>query len=102
MKSTIRKDLAKDQIREGQVKNITDFGAFVNLGGIDGLLHITDMSWGRISHPSELVKVGDKIDVKILSFDKETMRVSLGLKQKDANPWVDVDTKFPVASKIKG
>ena len=95
-------ELEAGSIRKGVVKNITDFGAFVNLGGIDGLLHITDMSWGRINHPSELLKVGDKIDVKILSFDKETMKVSLGLKQKDASPWVDVEQKFPVGSKVKG
>src|SRR3989338_3692715 len=83
-KAKILDELEIGSIRKGVVKNITDFGAFVNLGGIDGLLHITDMSWGRINHPSELVKVGDRIDVKILSFDKESMNVSLGLKQKDA------------------
>ncbi len=101
-KAKVLGELETGSIRKGVVKNITDFGAFVNLGGIDGLLHITDMSWGRISHPSELLKVGDKIDVKILSFDKETMRVSLGLKQKDSSPWVDVEQKFPVGSKVKG
>ncbi len=101
-KSKVLEELEVGSIRRGVVKNITDFGAFINLGGIDGLLHITDMSWGRIGHPSELVKVGDKVEVKILSFDKETMRVSLGLKQKDANPWVDIDQKFPVGSKVKG
>ena len=84
------------------MKNITDFGAFINLGGIDGLLHITDMSWGRINHPSEMLKVGDKLEVKILSFDKETMKVSLGLKQKEANPWVEADQKYPIGSKVKG
>jgi len=76
MKSTILKDLAKDQIREGVVKNITDFGAFVDLGGIDGLLHITDMSWGRVGHPSELVKIGDRLKVKVLNFDPEKERIS--------------------------
>ena len=101
-KAKILGELEIGSIRKGVVKNITDFGAFVNLGGIDGLLHITDMSWGRINHPTELVKVGDKIDVKILSFDKESMKVSLGLKQKDANPWVEVDQKFPVGSRVKG
>src|SRR3989338_4326653 len=101
-KAKMIEELEAGSIRKGTVKNITDFGAFVNLGGIDGLLHITDMSWGRISHPSELVKVGDRIDVKILSFDKENMKVSLGLKQKDANPWVDSDQKYPVGSKVKG
>src|SRR5215471_17476112 len=78
MKATILKDLAKDQIREGVVKNITDFGAFVDLGGIDGLLHITDMSWGRVAHPSEMVKIGDKLRVKVLNFDPEKERISLG------------------------
>ncbi len=101
-KAKILDELEVGSIRKGVVKNITDFGAFINLGGIDGLLHITDMSWGRINHPSEILKVGDKIDIKILSFDKESMKVSLGLKQKDANPWANVDEKFPVGSKIKG
>jgi small subunit ribosomal protein S1 len=101
-KAKILEELEVGAIRKGVVKNITDFGAFINLGGIDGLLHITDMSWGRINHPSELVKVGDKIEVKILSFDKESMKVSLGLKQKDANPWTNVDQQFPVGSRVKG
>jgi small subunit ribosomal protein S1 len=101
-KAKILEELEIGAIRKGVVKNITDFGAFVNLGGIDGLLHITDMSWGRIGHPSEMVKVGDKIDVMILSFDKESMKVSLGLKQKDGNPWKEVDQKFPIGSKTKG
>ena len=95
-------ELKKGEIRRGVVKNITDFGAFINLGGIDGLLHITDMSWGRISHPSEVLAVGDEIDVVILDFDKENMKVSLGLKQKTANPWEEVGNKYPIGSKIKG
>ena len=102
MKATILKDLAKDQIREGVVKNITDFGAFVDLGGIDGLLHITDMSWGRVQHPSELVKIGDKVRVKVLNFDPEKERISLGLKQLEAYPWEGVDTKYKVGDRIKG
>ncbi len=101
-KAKMIEELEVGSTRRGTVKNITDFGAFVNLGGIDGLLHITDMSWGRIGHPSELLKIGDKIEVKILSFDKENMKVSLGLKQKDANPWVGADQKYPVGSKVKG
>lgn len=101
-KAKVLEELEVGVLRRGVVKNITDFGAFVNLGGIDGLLHITDMSWGRINHPSELLKVGDKIEVKILSFDKESMKVSLGLKQKDANPWQEVEQKFPIGTKIKG
>jgi small subunit ribosomal protein S1 len=102
MKATVLKDLAKDQIREGQVKNITDFGAFVDLGGIDGLLHITDMSWGRVAHPSELVKIGDRVRVKVLNFDPEKERISLGLKQLDAYPWEGVEDKYKVGDRIKG
>jgi small subunit ribosomal protein S1 len=102
MKSTILKDLAKDQIREGQVKNITDFGAFVDLGGIDGLLHITDMSWGRVAHPSELVKIGDRVRVKVLNFDPEKERISLGLKQLEAYPWEGVEEKYKVGDRIQG
>jgi len=102
MKATILKDLAKDQIREGVVKNITDFGAFVDLGGIDGLLHITDMSWGRVSHPSELVKIGDRVRVKVLNFDPEKERISLGLKQLESYPWEGVDEKYKVGDRIKG
>ncbi len=102
MKSTILKDLAKDQIREGVVKNITDFGAFVDLGGIDGLLHITDMSWGRVSHPSEITKIGDKVRVKVLNFDPEKERISLGLKQLEPYPWEGVEEKYRQGDRIKG
>src|SRR2546422_1360069 len=102
MKSSILKDLAKDQIREGVVKNITDFGAFVDLGGIDGLLHITDMSWGRVGHPSELVKIGDRLKVKVLNFDPEKERISLGMKQLTPYPWEDVDKRYQVGQKVKG
>jgi len=87
---------------QGTVKNITDFGAFVNLGPVDGLLHITDMSWGRISHPSEMLAVGDSIEMLILDFNKEQNKVSLGLKQKTKNPWEEVGEKYPVESKVKG
>jgi len=90
------------QLREGVVKNITDFGAFIDLGGVDGLLHITDMSWGRISHPSQILSVGDKIEVMVLDFDPERMRISLGLKQKTPDPWLAVDEKYPVGAKVKG
>ena len=96
------KELEKGQVREGQVKNITDFGAFVDLGGIDGLLHITDMSWGRVSHPSEIVSIGDNIEVKVLEFDKERERISLGLKQLTDYPWEKVSEKYPVNSRIRG
>jgi small subunit ribosomal protein S1 len=102
MKSTILRDLAKDQIREGVVKNITDFGAFVDLGGIDGLLHITDMSWGRVSHPSEISKIGDKVRVKVLNFDPEKERISLGLKQLEPYPWEGVEDKYKVGDRIHG
>ena len=101
-KSEIIQELAKDQIREGVVKNITDFGAFVDLGGIDGLLHITDMSWGRVSHPSELVSIGEKVKVKVLSFDPEKERISLGMKQLTPYPWEDVDKRYQVGQKVKG
>jgi small subunit ribosomal protein S1 len=101
-KSEIIQELAKDQIREGVVKNITDFGAFVDLGGIDGLLHITDMSWGRVSHPSELVSIGDKVRVKVLSFDPEKERISLGMKQLTPYPWEDVDKRYSVTQRVKG
>jgi len=94
--------LEKGHVVNGVVKNITDFGAFIDLGGLDGLLHITDMSWGRISHPSEMLAIGDRIEVVVLDFNKETNRVSLGLKQKSANPWKEVDVKYPVGSKVKG
>ncbi len=102
LKGKILGELAKDQVREGVVKNITDFGAFVDLGGIDGLLHITDMSWGRVSHPSEVVNIGDKIMVKVLSFDPERERISLGLKQLTPYPWENVEEKYKVGTRVRG
>jgi small subunit ribosomal protein S1 len=101
-KEEIIRELQAGQIREGYVKNITDFGAFVDLGGIDGLLHITDMSWGRVKHPSEVVTVGDKLQVKILSFEPERERISLGLKQLTEYPWERVEDKYPVGTKVNG
>jgi len=95
-------EMVPGDIRKGTVKNITDFGAFIDLNGIDGLLHITDMSWGRIGHPSEVLKVGQEIDVVVLDVNKEKERVSLGLKQKMTNPWDSIETKFPVGAKVKG
>jgi small subunit ribosomal protein S1 len=95
-------EMTPGDIRKGTVKNITDFGAFIDLNGIDGLLHITDMSWGRIGHPSELLKVGQDIDVVVLDINREKERVSLGLKQKMANPWDKIETKYPIGAKIKG
>lgn len=90
------------EIRSGIVKSITDFGAFIDLGGIDGLLHITDMSWSKVAHPSEVVAVGDKIEVMILNLDRKESKVSLGLKQRLPDPWNDVENKYPIGSKVKG
>ncbi|OGX40686.1 MAG: hypothetical protein A3C53_00225 [Omnitrophica WOR_2 bacterium RIFCSPHIGHO2_02_FULL_68_15] len=95
-------ELEVGQVRQGTVKNITDFGAFINLGGVDGLLHITDLTWGRVGHPSEVVQVGQKISVQVLGFDRETMKISLGLKQLTPNPWDAVEQKYPVGSRIRG
>jgi small subunit ribosomal protein S1 len=95
-------DIEIGQIRKGVVKNITEFGAFVDLGGLDGLLHITDMSWGRINHPSEVLKIDQEIEVKVLKVDKEKERISLGLKQKEESPWANIESKYPVGSRIRG
>jgi len=101
-RSTLLKDMEKGQVRNGVVKNITDFGAFIDLGGLDGLLHITDMSWKRISHPSEMLEIGQRVDAVILDIDNVKERVSLGLKQKTENPWIKIDEKYPVGATIKG
>ncbi|MEE2709724.1 MAG: 30S ribosomal protein S1, partial [Gemmatimonadota bacterium] len=101
-KNEIMGELEKGQVRKGAVKNITDFGAFVDLGGIDGLLHITDMSWGRIGHPSELVNIGQEIMVAILDFDPERERISLGLKQLQPYPWTNVEERYPVDEIVNG
>src|SRR2546422_526027 len=101
-RDVLMKELQVGQIRKGVVKNITDFGAFVDLGGIDGLLHITDMSWGRINHPSEVIRIDEEVEVKVLKVDKEKERISLGLKQKQESPWTNIETKYPVGSRIKG
>ncbi len=101
-KKELLAEISIGQTRHGVAKNITDFGVFVDLDGMDGLLHITDMSWGRISHPSELVKVGDPLDVVILDIDLEKGRVSLGLKQKTPNPWNDIEAKHPVGTRVSG
>lgn len=94
--------LSEGQIIQGIVKNITNYGVFIDIGGVDGLLHITDMTWGRISHPNELVKLGDKITVKVLSFDKDNEKISLGLKQLEENPWQKIAQKYHIGDKIKG
>src|SRR3989339_550624 len=101
-KQELLSEIAVGQTRKGIVKNIADFGAFIDLGGLDGLLHITDMSWGRISHPSELLAIDDEVEVKILDIDKEKEKVALGLKQKSENPWMNIEEKYPVGSRVKG
>ena len=102
LKEALIRDLEEEQVRKGIVKNITDFGAFVDLGGIDGLLHITDMSWGRVRHPSQLVTIGDEIEVKVLKFDRERERISLGLKQLQPFPWEGVEDRYVKDSIVKG
>ncbi len=96
------KSLEEGKVVKGIVKNLTDYGAFIDLGGVDGLLHITDMSWKRIKHPSELINVGDEIDVRVLKFDRERNRVSLGMKQLGEDPWQDVARRYPVSSRLVG
>jgi small subunit ribosomal protein S1 len=95
-------ELEAGQVKRGTVKNIVQYGAFIDMGGIDGLLHITDMAWGRVAHPSEVVTIGQELDVKILSIDKENGKISLGLKQKSADPWTALDIKYPANSRHKG
>ena len=101
-KKTLLSEIEPRQIRTGTVKNIADFGAFVDLGGIDGLLHITDMSWGRINHPSDMVKIDDQIEVMVLHVDKDREKIALGLKQKSASPWENVADKYPVGTRVMG
>ncbi len=101
-KEELLKDIQDGQIRKGTIKNIADFGVFVDLGGIDGLLHITDMSWGRVRHPSEMVQIGQEIEVKVLRVDLERERIALGLKQKQASPWDGIDARYPVNSRHVG
>ena len=101
-KAQLLAELAEGQVRKGIVKNIADFGVFVDLGGIDGLLHITDMSWGRVNHPSEMVKLDDEIEVKILKVDRERERIALGMKQKQPSPWENITDKYPVGQRVTG
>ncbi len=103
----LKKEYLKDKIQlnaelDGEVKNITDYGAFIDLGGIDGLLHLTDMSWGRINHPSEMLNIGNKVKVKVIAFDEENQKISLGLKQLVPHPWENIETKYPEGTKVKG
>ncbi len=102
MRDELLKEIEIGQIRQGVVKNVTDFGVFIDMGGVDGLLHITDMSWGRVRHPSEMVNLGDTIDVKILDFDQNTTRISLGLKQMTPYPWENIEEKYPLGKKVTG
>ncbi len=101
-RQTTLSTLKEGQLIQGMVKNITEYGAFIDLGGIDGLLHITDMSWGRVGHPSELFVIGDKVEVMVLKYDRETGRISLGLKQKSADPWSNVASRYPAGSRVRG
>jgi len=95
-------EMVPGDVRKGTVKNLTDFGAFIDLNGLDGLLHVTDMSWGRITHPSQLLAVGQELEVVVLDINKDTERVSLGLKQKQENPWENIDDKYPIGEKVSG
>ena len=101
-RSELLNDMVPGDIRKGTVKNLTDFGAFVDLNGLDGLLHITDMSWGRITHPSQMLSVGQELEVVVLDINKESERVSLGLKQKQSNPWEKIEEKYPIGGKVSG
>jgi small subunit ribosomal protein S1 len=101
-RSEIVAKLAEGQVIEGVVKNITDYGAFIDLGGIDGLLHVTDMAWQRVNHPSEIVNVGDSVKVQIVRINFETQRISLGMKQLQADPWAGIEAKYPVGGRFKG
>jgi small subunit ribosomal protein S1 len=94
--------LKEGQVLKGVVKNITDYGAFVDLGGLDGLLHVTDISWRRVNHPTEVLHVGETVDVQVIRFNRETQRISLGMKQLEADPWEGVELKYPVGTKFKG
>ena len=101
-RETLMKELEVNQVRKGIVKNITDFGAFIDLGGVDGLLHITDMSYGRVSHPTEVLAIGQEVEVKVLDIDWQRERISLGMKQLQSYPWKDVAAKYPVGTRVQG
>jgi small subunit ribosomal protein S1 len=101
-KSRLLSTIKEGELVTGTVTNIADFGAFIDLGGIDGLLHITDMSWGRVGHPSEVVKIGQKVEVKVLKIDHEREKIALGLKQKEASPWEKIEEKYPVNARVRG
>ncbi|NQT89556.1 S1 RNA-binding domain-containing protein, partial [bacterium] len=101
-KKKLLEEIKIGEVRKGVVKNITDFGAFIDLGGIDGLLHITDMSWGRISHPSEMLKIDEEAEIMILNVDREKEKISLGLKQRTPSPWSGIEGKYPVGDRVRG
>lgn len=101
-KAKIMSTISEGQILQGTAKNITNYGVFVDVGGVDGLLHITDMSWGRVNHPSEIVKIGDVITVKVIGLDRDHEKISLGMKQLTANPWHDVEAKYPIGKRLSG
>merc|ERR1711939_1117313 len=101
-RSELISSLQEGQVLEGVVKNITDYGAFVDLGGVDGLLHVTDIAWKRINHPSEALSIGETVKVQIIRFNAETQRISLGMKQLEADPWDGVEAKYPVGTKFTG
>ena len=101
-RSEIVANIEEGQVLEGIVKNITDYGAFVDLGGVDGLLHVTDVSWKRINHPSEILKIGENVKVKVIKFNQETKRISLGIKQLNTDPWINIHDRFPIGSKMSG
>ncbi len=101
-RSEIVANIEEGQVLEGIVKNITDYGAFVDLGGVDGLLHVTDVSWKRINHPSEILTIGESVKVKVIKFNEETKRISLGIKQLNTDPWVNIHDRFPIGSKMQG
>ncbi|MCH2161168.1 MAG: 30S ribosomal protein S1 [Phycisphaerales bacterium] len=101
-KQNLLSSINESDLVKGRVTNIAEFGAFIDLGGIDGLLHITDMSWGRVNHPSEIVRIGEEIEVKILNIDREKEKIALGLKQKEPSPWDEIEERFPVGCRVKG
>ncbi|MBI5643943.1 MAG: 30S ribosomal protein S1 [Deltaproteobacteria bacterium] len=102
LKKTTLENIQEGSVIEGLVKNITDYGAFIDLGGIDGLIHLTDLSWGKVTHPSQVLKIGDKVNVKVLKYNKEDGKISLGLKQTKEDPWLTVKDKYPVGAKVSG
>ena len=101
-RKTLLTRIKEGDIVKGHVTNIADFGAFIDLGGIDGLLHVTDMSWGRVSHPSEIVKIGQEVEVKVLNIDREREKIALGLKQREPSPWEEIEKKYPVGARVRG